>query len=339
MMPAPLAISTGDPAGVGPVVTAAALAQSLEQDRAVVFGDAAWMDDALRTLGHESVRTIDIAQADSLGAGEVGLVHVADWPLAMVQARAPTIDGGAVQRAALDAAADATLAGHTRALVTGPVSKEAVHLSGVSFRGQTEHLARRAGVNVERVTMMFLGPRLKVALVATHWAIKRVPSTITKEHIDRTVRHLAEALARWVPDERPLRIEVSGLNPHAGEGGLLGTEEEAIIGPTLDALREEPGFAGGEVELLGPTPAEAAFRYAADGRAHGVVAMFHDQATIPSKLLDWGAAVNVTWGLPFVRTSVDHGVAYDAAASGEASESGMVAALRAAQRLTVESTE
>jgi 4-hydroxythreonine-4-phosphate dehydrogenase len=333
-MLAPLAISTGDPAGVGPVVTAAALAQCIGADRAVVYGDAAWMEEALRTLGLESVKRIESVDASALAQGQVGLVHVADWPLAMVQARAPTIDGGAVQCRALDAACDATIAGHTRALVTGPVSKEAVYLSGVSFRGQTEHLARRAGVHVERVTMMFLGPRLKVALVATHWPIKRVPSTITAEHIKRTVHHLAEALMRWLPDQRPLRIEVSGLNPHAGEGGLLGTEEETIISPALDDLRDEPRFSGGEVELRGPTPAEAAFRYAADGRAHGIVAMFHDQATIPSKLLDWGQAVNVTWGLPFVRTSVDHGVAYDAAASGTASESGMIAAIRAAQRLT-----
>ncbi|MGB5812155.1 MAG: 4-hydroxythreonine-4-phosphate dehydrogenase PdxA, partial [Polyangiales bacterium] len=307
----PLAISTGDPAGVGPVVTAAALTQSLGEDRAVVFGDAAWMADALRTLDFELARRIEPADARTLKAGEVGLVHVADWPLAMVQARDATIDGGAVQRQALDAACDATSKGLTRALVTGPVSKEAVHLSGVSFRGQTEHLARRSGVNVERVTMMFLGPRLKVALVATHWPIKRVPSTVTAAHIDRTVRHLAEALLRWVPNERPLRIEVTGLNPHAGEGGLLGTEEETTIGPALESLREDQEFLGQGVEVIGPTPAEAAFRYAADGRAHGVVAMFHDQATIPSKLLDWGEAVNVTWGLPFVRTSVDHGVAYD----------------------------
>ncbi len=333
-MLAPLAISTGDPAGVGPVVTAAALAQALGSDRALVYGDAAWMERALQRYGFQPFRRIETADAASLGPGEVGLVHVADWPLAMVQARAPTIDGGAVQRDALEAACDAAIDGTARAIVTGPVSKEAVSLSGVSFRGQTEHLARRAGVNVERVTMMFLGPRLKVALVATHWAIKRVPSTVTREHIDRTVRHLAEALQRWLPDTKPLRIEVTGLNPHAGEGGLLGTEEETIIAPTLDDLREVEPFVSGDVDLVGPTPAEAAFRYAADGRAHGVVAMFHDQATIPSKLLDWGEAVNTTWGLPFIRTSVDHGVAYDAAATGTASESGMVAAIRAAQRLT-----
>jgi len=335
----PLAISAGDPAGVGPVVTAAALARSLGSDRALVYGDAAWMERAFQRYGFEASKRIEPAEANKLNPGEVGLVHIAEWPLAMVQARAPTIAGGGAQREALEKACDACIDGTARAIVTGPVSKEAVSLSGVSFRGQTEHLARRAGVNVEAVTMMFLGPRLKVALVATHWPIKRVPSTVTREHIERTVRHLADALARWSPDAKRLRIEVSGLNPHAGEGGLLGTEEEKIIGPTLDALREEARFSSGEVELFGPTPAEAAFRYAADGRAHGVVAMFHDQATIPSKLLDWGEAVNVTWGLPFVRTSVDHGVAYDAAAAGHASESGMIAAIRAAQRLTGEPQE
>jgi 4-hydroxythreonine-4-phosphate dehydrogenase len=292
------------------------------------------MERALHRYGFEALKRIETAGAENLDAGEVGLVHVADWPLTMVQARAPTIDGGGVQCEALEAACDAAIDGTARAIVTGPVSKEAVSLSGVSFRGQTEHLARRAGVHVENVTMMFLGPRLKVALVATHWAIKRVPSTVTREHIERTVRHLTDALSRWQPDATPLRIEVTGLNPHAGEGGLLGTEEETVIGPTLDSLREEAPYSSGDVELVGPTPAEAAFRYAADGRAHGVVAMFHDQATIPSKLLDWGEAVNVTWGLPFVRTSVDHGVAYDAAATGTASESGMIAAIRAAQRLT-----
>jgi 4-hydroxythreonine-4-phosphate dehydrogenase len=333
-MLAPLAISTGDPAGVGPVVTAAALAQSLGTDRALVYGDAAWMARALQRYGFEAFKRIDTAAAETLGAGEVGLVHVADWPLTMVQARAATIDGGGVQREALEAACDAAIAGTARAIVTGPVSKEAVSLSGVSFRGQTEHLARRAGVHVEHVTMMFLGPRLKVALVATHWPIKRVPSTVTREHIERTVRHLTDALTLWSPEAKPLQIQVTGLNPHAGEAGLLGTEEETTIGPTLDDLREVPPYSSGEVALHGPTPAEAAFRYAADGRAHGVVAMFHDQATIPSKLLDWGEAVNVTWGLPFVRTSVDHGVAYDAAEEGTASESGMIAAIRAAQRLT-----
>ncbi|MBW2377886.1 MAG: 4-hydroxythreonine-4-phosphate dehydrogenase PdxA [Deltaproteobacteria bacterium] len=212
MLP-PLAISTGDPAGVGPVVTAAALARGLGTDRALVYGDAAWMERALRRYGFEALKRVDAADAQSLGAGEVGLVHVADWPLSMVQARAVTIDGGGVQREALEAACDAAIDGTARAIVTGPVSKEAVSLSGVSFRGQTEHLARRAGVHVDNVTMMFLGPRLKVALVGTHWPIKRVPSTVTREHIERTVRHLTDALSRWLPEVKPLQKRRPRLLP------------------------------------------------------------------------------------------------------------------------------
>ena len=200
-MRSPLAISAGDPAGVGPVVTAAAIAECLGSDRALVYGDAAWMERALQRFGFASFRRMETAGGADLRPGEVGLVHVADWPIAMVEARAPTLKGGVVQREALEAACDAVLSGAARAIVTGPVSKEAVSLSGVSFKGQTEHLARRAGVHVEHVTMMFLGPRLKVALVGTHWAIKRVPSTVTREHIDRTVRHLTHALMRWNPDE------------------------------------------------------------------------------------------------------------------------------------------
>ncbi len=205
----PLAISAGDPAGVGPAVTAAALTRCLGNDRALVYGDAGWMERALQRYGFEPFKRIDASAAGTLAAGEVGLVHVADWPITMVQARAPTIAGGGVQREALDAACDAAIAGIARAIVTGPVSKEAVSLSGVSFRGQTEHLARRAGVHVENVTMMFLGPRLKVALVATHWAIKRVPSTVTREHIERTVRHLTDALSRWMPEAKPLQLQVT----------------------------------------------------------------------------------------------------------------------------------
>ncbi len=333
-MAGPLAISVGDPAGVGPEVVAEATSRMLAGDAALVFGDAGAMESLFRARGFDRLCKLGSAADAKLGPGEVGLVHVVDWPQQVVEARSPTAAGGEAQRRALEAAWDATLAGQARALVTGPVSKEAVDLSGTAFRGQTEHLAQRAGVDVDAVTMMFLGPRLKVALVSTHWSIVNVPKTITADRIQRATRHLTEALLRWDSSAAPLRIDVTGLNPHAGEGGLLGTEERDIIAPALTALRQEPPFCNGRVELSGPTPAEASFRFAADGALHGVVAMYHDQATIPSKLLDWGQAVNVTWGLPRVRASVDHGVAYDAAARGTASAEGMVAAIEAAQRLT-----
>jgi 4-hydroxythreonine-4-phosphate dehydrogenase len=229
-----------------------------------------------------------------------------------------------LQLAALDAATDRVTAGEAPALVTGPTSKEAVARGGTPFTGQTEHLAARAGLERDAVTMLFLGPRLRVGLVTTHLAVRAAVDAITPSRVARTVRHLGEALLCLEVD-RPV-IGVTGLNPHAGEGGLFGEEEGRAIVPALAAAPEG-------VRLEGPLGAETAFRWAADGTLDGVVTMLHDQATIASKLLDWGAAVNVTWGLPFVRASVDHGVAYDAAAAEKADAAGMEAALAMASAL------
>jgi 4-hydroxythreonine-4-phosphate dehydrogenase len=171
--------------------------------------------------------------------------------------------------------------------------------------------------------------------VTTHLAVRSAPDAITAPRVRRAVRHLGEVLMRTSrgASEAP-ELHVTGLNPHAGEAGLFGDEEAKVIGPVLETLRREPPFSEGHVRLIGPRPAETVFREAASGGIGGVVTMLHDQATIASKLLDWGDAVNVTWGLPFVRTSVDHGVAYDAAQADNASPVGMVAALVMAQRLT-----
>jgi 4-hydroxythreonine-4-phosphate dehydrogenase len=219
--------------------------------------------------------------------------------------------------------------------VTGPTSKAAIVSAGHRFVGQTEFLAGSAGLADDDVTMMFLGPKLRVALVTTHLALSDVPKAITAERVARTVRHLAEALQRLY-SQAPRRMTVVGLNPHAGEGGLFGHEEMDVIAPVLRGLRQEASFASEAVSLAGPEPAESVFRAAQRGDLEGVVAMFHDQATLASKLLDWGAAVNTTWGLPFVRTSVDHGVAYDAARADKADADGMLAAMRMALRLTEE---
>ncbi len=295
---APLLVPTGDPAGVGPIVAARA-AQRLGAP-AILFGDQARL---------------------SLSGDGLAVVHTGAVSEATVAARAATAAGGVAQLAALDAAADRALAGEGRAIVTGPTSKEAIHLSGVPFVGQTEHLARRAGLRDDDVTMLFLGPRLRVALVTTHGSLRALPDLITAPRVERACRHLLEAL-RALGISSP-SVVATGLNPHAGEGGLFGVEERDVIGP---ALRQ----AG----VDGPIGAETAFRLAAVGQVDGVVAMYHDQATIASKLLDWKKAVNVTWGLPFLRTSVDHGVAYDAAASGSAHADGMLAAMKLALRLT-----
>jgi len=313
-----LAIATGDPAGVGPDVSVRALAALPPGAPApMLFGDARDLEARLVAAGL---------------AGRASVHDVGTCDPGVTGAHADHPASGRIALASLDAAIDAVLAGRARAVVTAPVSKAAITLAGHRFIGQTEHLARRAGLLDDDVTMMFLGPRLRVSLATTHLAVRDVPGAITVPRVARAVRHLAAALVA-LGTPAGSSVVVSGLNPHAGEHGLFGDEDDRVIAPAVQLLRAETPFADGRLRLVGPRPAEAAFREAQSGEVAGVVAMFHDQATIASKLLDWGQAVNVTWGLPFVRTSVDHGVAYDAARTGTADASGMIAALLLALRL------
>jgi len=335
----PLSISTGDPAGVGPQVCLQAIAACAADDAVVVYGDARRLEAMAEACGLARTRLRSIASGDEaqLEAGQVGVVDCGAVSDSAVDARSATAEGGTAQLRALRRAVDAVLAGTTRGLVTAPVSKEAIVLSGHPFVGHTEYLAERAGLAPDEVTMLFLGPRLRVALVTTHLSVRDAAQAITQERVVRSVRHLVAAVRAEEGeghDADAMRIVVTGVNPHAGENGLFGNEERLVVEPALARLRETKVSDARRVELVGPRPAEAAFREAARGGWHGVVTMLHDQATIASKLLDWGSAVNVTWGLPFVRTSVDHGVAYDAAARGLVEPEGMIAALRMAQRLT-----
>ncbi len=335
----PIAISSGDPSGVGPHVSLRAAYAARAAIRTAIFGDAAQLRAEAAALGCDRSCFVecDERSLQELPRGAVGLVDVGRVADALIARHAPSPEGGAAQLEALARAAACTKAGQARALVTGPTSKTAIASAGHPFIGQTEFLARLDGRDDDAVTMMFLGPTLRVALATTHLAVANVSSAITRPRVVRTVRHLAEALLRLSPDRGELRraraLWVVGLNPHAGEQGLFGREELEVIGPALESLRSEPPFVDERVHLSGPWPAESTFRAAQRGEADGVVAMFHDQATIASKLLDWGAAVNTTWGLSFVRTSVDHGVAYDAAARRQAEPAGMSAALALAAQL------
>jgi len=306
-----LVMSVGDPAGVGPIVSVAAARAIADRATVTLVGVGA----QLRTL-----------------APELDVIDVAAVSQAAIDAHAATDEGGRAQIAGLDRAIDEVLAGRADAIVTGPVSKAAITRTGTPFVGQTEHLARRCGLADDAVTMMFLGPKLNVALVTTHLAVKDVPREITETRVLRATRHLGEALVR-LRAPRGAKLVVTGLNPHAGEDGLFGDDEPRAIVPAIERARREAPFVDGSIVLEGPMPAEAAFRFAADGRFAGVVTMMHDQATIASKLLDWGYAVNVTWGLPFVRTSVDHGVGYEAARTGAIESTGMIAAAELALRL------
>jgi 4-hydroxythreonine-4-phosphate dehydrogenase len=227
--------------------------------------------------------------------------------------------------------------GAADALTTGPVSKAAIVRSGApgsaGFFGHTEHLQRR--LRAREVVMAFWSPGLVTALVTTHLPLARVPGAITPAAVSRATYWLAWLLSRLT--KAAPRVVVAGLNPHAGEGGLLGREDGRAIVPGIARARERLRTGGIAATVDGPVPAESAFRLAVAKKWDGVVAMYHDQATIPMKLVEFGEAVNLSLGLPIVRTSVDHGTAYDRAGTFTADERGMVEALALGAALAAES--
>lgn len=216
--------------------------------------------------------------------------------------------------------------GRWGAVVNGPVSKAWLHRVGFRFPGQTEFYAHAFGRRADEVTMMMIGPRLRVALATTHLSLRKAVAGLRKKDITRSGIHLGEILRR-LGFQRP-RIAVCGLNPHAGEGGSFGLDEQRVIEPAVRELRKQRGL-----RVTGPESPDAVFRDAYHGKYDGVVALYHDQGLIPAKLLDFDQTVNLTAGLPVVRCSPDHGTAFSLAGRGVARADSMVAAVRLAQRL------
>lgn len=323
-----LAVSIGCPSGIGPEVSVVAAASS--RDQVLLVGDRGVLARAAKLRGVDPRRLVRVASAAEAWALPPRKIGVLEAPrVKSARPGRPTKEGGAAQLAWIDAATDLVVRKEADALVTGPVSKEAIARSGApgsrGFLGHTEHLAKR--LRAGEVTMAFFLEKVTASLVTTHLPLARVPTAITKERVARAVFHTSVFVAT-LGDRRP--VAVAALNPHAGEGGLLGHEETRVIVPGMALARRR---LRGRVKIEGPVPAESAFRLAAGGAYAAVVAMYHDQATIPMKLLGFGDAVNVTLGLPIVRTSVDHGTAYDRAGTGTADARGMIEAMRLAARL------
>lgn len=322
-----IVVSIGCPAGIGPEVSVRAAAR-LSRIPRVLVGDRGTILAAARLCGVAESRFADFGPA-SRGAGKIWIQHVGP-ELSERDRQRPTRQGGRAQLAWIDAAYDLVRAAPRRALCTGPVSKVAIARSAVrgaaSFRGHTEWLEKRDGASYS--VMCFVAPTFATSLVTTHLPLSKVPRRVDASKVRVATVELAHMLQR-LGTPRP-RIAVASLNPHAGEGELLGTEEQKAIVPGMRAARRSLR----SVELVGPIGAETAFRRAHAGHVHGVVAMYHDQATIPTKLVAFGSAVNVTLGLSVVRTSVDHGTGYDIAWQGRADENGMIAAMRLAERLS-----
>lgn len=301
----PLLITPGDPRGVGAEVAVKA-ARRLGLD-AVLIGDRG----ELRRVAP----ALPLVSSIEDGAG--GL-RALDPHEALGEAEP-------VEIAALRLAVAACLEGRGRALVTGPIHKARLAARGFHHPGHTTFLGELCGV--EEPVMAFVGGALRVSLVTVHLPIKRVAQAITKPLVLRTLRVSSAELSDRLGIARP-RLLVCGLNPHAGDGGLLGREELDVIAPAIAAARAE----GLVVE--GPVSAEAAFRWMLDGRADMVVAMYHDQGLAPLKLIDFGRSVNWTLGLPIVRTSVDHGTADDLYGQDRADPASMEAAIQLALSLT-----
>jgi 4-phospho-D-threonate 3-dehydrogenase / 4-phospho-D-erythronate 3-dehydrogenase len=332
-----LGVTMGDPAGVGPEIIARAAAEPavLAACRPVVIGAATTMREALALVGgaqavHAVSRVADCRWAEgTVEVLDLGNVDMATLPRCEVSAAAGRAAYEYIERSVALAQA-----GEIDAIVTAPVNKEALAAAGVQHSGHTEILAQLS--NTRDFAMLLMGKELKVIHVTTHVALRRVPDLVTRERVLKTIR-LAQRTLEGLGQPHG-RIAVAGLNPHAGEDGLFGDEEQQQIVPAIEAARAEG------LSVTGPLPADTLFSRARGGEFDIVVAMYHDQGHIPVKTLGFEydettkrwtglSGVNVTVGLPFLRVSVDHGTAFDRAWKGVANHESMVEALDVATRM------
>ena len=285
-----LGVTLGCPAGIGPEIVAAALARAPDEwrKRIIVYGDRGPLERAAAAIGVGLPPDLTVVGD---GTGDRAVFGRPDETC------------GAAQVGYLEAAIAAATRGELAGIATAPISKTWAKRAGFAFPGHTEMLAARCGVR--DVVMMFVGPKLKVALATVHVPLRDVARTLTTGSLRTTIELVARSLVHDFGIAAP-RIGVVGLNPHAGEGGLLGAEDGDVIAPAVAGM---PG-------VTGPLVPDAAFRELLLGKHDALVAMYHDQGLIPVKLIDFDEAVNVTLGLPIVRTSPDHGTAYDIAGKG-----------------------
>ena len=322
----------GDPAGIGPEVVLKAVAE--EEIRRVcipvIIGDAQLLAHTARTLdlqsGYDIVR---VGEPFPEPLSEPIIYHL-DNINGLIE---PGIESGAAGKAAggyIESAVGLCAAGSVDAIATAPINKRSLFLGGYSFPGHTEFLAQLTGT--EEYAMAFVAANLRIVLISTHVPLAEAIRLVERDRIIRTVNLTHRELQRW-GIEQP-RLAVAALNPHGAEGGLFGMEEASEIAPAIEACR-----AVDDINVQGPFSADTIFLRASRGEFDAVIACYHDQAMIPVKCLSFGEAVNVTLGLPFIRTSVDHGTAFDIAGKGIAEHSSMMAAIKLASELSTRAGE
>ena len=329
-MTKPLALTLGEPAGIGPDIAVAAWLRRRELGLPVFYliGDPDFLAARARALGLDA----PVAEASPATAAAIfpdALPVVASGIAATAQPGRPDGTSAPAAIAAIRQAVAHVVAGRASAVVTNPIAKSVLYRAGFSHPGHTEFLAQlaaAAGGAVPHPVMMLWSPELAVVPVTIHLPLREAIAQLSTDLIVRTARIVAADLTARLGIARP-RLALSGLNPHAGEDGTLGTEDRDIVAPAVEALRRDG------IEALGPLPADTMFHAAARRTYDCAICMYHDQALIPIKTIAFDDGVNVTLGLPFVRTSPDHGTAFDIAGSGRANPSSLIAALRLAARM------
>ena len=315
-----LAITMGDPAGIGPEIVLKALQNSeiYQRCRPVVVGDRRILERAAAWVENQSqFEGITDPAEGKFNPGVLALIDLQnarpeDCPVGEVSAAA-----GKAAVEYVEKACDLALAGEVDAIVTAPLNKESINLGGDGYPGHTELLKERT--RADRVTMLLVGPNLRVVHVSTHVSLAKAVSLVKKERVEEVIS-LAHEACRALGIAQP-RIAVAGLNPHAGETGLFGDQEQLEIIPAVEAARARG------MDVSDPQPPDTVFLRATKGVYDIVVAMYHDQGHIPMKLLAFDDGVNVSIGLPIIRTSVDHGTAFDIAGTGQAKASSLLAAI------------
>ena len=325
-MAQPLALTSGEPAGIGPDITLKAWLRRDELKLPAFYwlGDAASLDRRAKALGL-NVRLVEVRPEDAVGTFAQALPIVpTGWAATAGPGHPDDSSAGAAMASIRQAVAD-VIAGRAAAVVTNPIAKNVLYRAGFRHPGHTEYLAELAATNTStpQPVMMLWSPALAVVPVTIHVSIREALAQLSTDLIVTTARIVVASLKSRFGIARP-RLAISGLNPHAGEDGSLGTEDQTIVAPAVDILRKQ-GF-----DVRGPLPADTMFHEAARQTYDCAICMYHDQALIPIKTLAFEDAVNVTLGLPFIRTSPDHGTAFDIAGTGKANPSSLIAALRLA---------
>jgi 4-hydroxythreonine-4-phosphate dehydrogenase len=328
-MARPLALTSGEPAGIGPDITIKAWLRrnELKLPPFYLLGDRDLISDRAKALGL-NVKLADVCAEDAVAAFADALPVVATGHAATARPGQPDDSSANAALSSIKQAVADVIAGRAGAVVTNPIAKSILYRAGFRHPGHTEFLAELAatGSHTPQSVMMLWSPALVVVPVTIHLALRDAIALLSSELIVSTVRIVVADLKTRFGLANP-RLAVSGLNPHAGEDGSLGSEDQTIVAPAIEILRGEG------IEIRGPLPADTMFHDAARKTYDCAICMYHDQALIPVKALAFEDAVNVTLGLPFIRTSPDHGTAFDIAGTGKANPSSLIAALRLAARM------